>query len=152
MLNFGHKIPNRFKLQWGFIFTAILVLLVPFFAHYLNDDAAYASVFVILCFIGVVHGILQATSLSTASILPPKYTGVVMSGNGLAGVLACIVNLIILLVVPRKGFSDAIVFFGIHTIIVIVSGIAYPYCIESDFYKYYEKLAAGNESEDTKNS
>ena len=113
-------------------------MFVPFFAHCLNADASYYAVFVILCFFGVVNGMTQGMTFSTAGILPPKYTGVIMSGNGLAGILSGVINLIILLIVPGKGFGDSIVFFSILAVTLIACGIAYPYCIESDFYKYYE--------------
>ena len=56
LLNYGHKLSNRFKLQWGFYFTAMIVITVPFFAHLLGNQAAYYSVFVLLCAFGLVNG------------------------------------------------------------------------------------------------
>jgi equilibrative nucleoside transporter 1/2/3 len=138
-MNYGHLLSNKFKLQTGFIMTAVLVATVPFLSNYLNHDAAFYAVFVVLCLFGLVNGMTQGTVFGSAGILPPKYTGVIMSGNGLAGILSGIINLIILLIVPKKGFGDALVFFGILIAILIGCAIGFPYCIETDFYKYYEE-------------
>ena len=84
---FGHKMPERLKLQFLWIFAGFLIFSIPFVAEALKDKG-FPVVFVILLCFGACNGMLQGSVFGLAGILPSDYMGVVMTGNGLSAVLA----------------------------------------------------------------
>jgi len=52
-------------------------------------------------------------------MLPPKYMGAIMFGNGISGITCNVINVITLLALPDNDFLGAIIYFALAAIVVV---------------------------------
>lgn len=103
MIVYGNKLSERFKLQVGFLLACVIIIMLPIFSNYLNDDAAFWSVFSILLFFGIINGLIQGSVFGLASIMPPKYMSAVMFGNGISGICMSLLKALLVSVLPTDS-------------------------------------------------
>ena len=140
---YGDKLSDRWKIQVPFAIGAVLVLSLPFIAHYSTSPGqAYYICFVVLLFFGVVNGVVQGQVFGTGGILPPKYIGAVMFGNGLSGITVNLIKILLNIVLPgpENLFKSSLVFYVISALILLGCSVAFSVMEKNVFYKYYKKL------------
>lgn len=97
----GYKLSDRFKIQYGFIGLAIIILLLPLLAHFLGSTTAkYYSCFITLFVFGAFNGMVQASVFGLGGVLPGKYMGAIMFGNGISGISMNLLRIIFILTLP----------------------------------------------------
>jgi hypothetical protein len=83
----GYKYTDRFKVQYAFYVGSVLIFSLPLLAHFLGSPAAsFWSCFGVLLLFGIVNGCVQGQVFGLASVLPGKYIGSVMFGQGVSGI------------------------------------------------------------------
>lgn len=103
MVFFGSKISLRVKVQAMFFTGSVLVIMLPFLAHGIPSKAGkFWSCFFVLFVYGPVNGVVQGTVYGLAGFLPYEYTGALMVGNGLAGILCSLVSLLLVIILPGE--------------------------------------------------
>jgi solute carrier family 29 (equilibrative nucleoside transporter), member 1/2/3 len=106
--------------------SAIILIVIPFLAH-IGGAYAFWSVFVVLFIYGIILGIQQASIYSMAGVLPFRFMGAVMVGNGVAGIASNILRALSLIIwpvkVPGNEFKGALVFFLIAAVFMIICGM-----------------------------
>ncbi len=81
MIFAGPKISDRLKIQLNFLIVSILILILPFLGEFGSSTLEkFLVCFFVMFIFGLVDGVLIGATLGLASILPPKYIGVVMFG------------------------------------------------------------------------
>ena len=80
-----------------------MIIILPIFSNYLDNDKAFWSVFIILIFFGIVNGMVQGSVFGLASIMPQKYMSAVMFGNGISGISMSILRAILVLILPTDS-------------------------------------------------
>ena len=143
---YGHKISERFKLQFLWIFAGVVLFIVPFVATGLKEKG-FGLVFVLLLMFGVTNGILQGSVFGAAGTLPSEYMGVVMTGNGLSAVLAGAIKTL-LLILEVDVNTQAYIQFSVAFAYFTLCGILYSSAINSKVMKYYRAKSMGNKSEE----
>jgi len=97
---YGYKFNYIIKVTVFFAIEAVLMILLPLGANYLDADAGFAvSVFILLIF-GFSNGVLQGTVFGMGGMFPPKYIGAIMFGNGLSGMSVTVLKAIAMLIFP----------------------------------------------------
>ena len=77
---YGSKVSYLNRISGCYIFTAVLIILVPFLTERLDQGSAFAAVMVILTLFGLAGGVIQASSYALGGVLPGKYISAVMVG------------------------------------------------------------------------
>jgi hypothetical protein len=144
MIIYGAHFSNRFKVQMGFLMAAGLILSLPFAAH-MNENAgaAFWSCFFILLVFGVVNGMIQGQVFGLASILPEKYMGAVMLGNGYSGITMNVLKAILMILLPgaENMYKSALIFFIIATFILLLCAYSFEVLIKTEFFNHYLRLS-----------
>ena len=103
------------------------MIIVPFAAN-IGGTTGYWSCFFALLFFGIFAGICQNTVFGMAAQFTPKYMGIVMVGNGIAGIMSNVSRLITLLIWPANGADDnafkaALAAYGFGIVIMLLCAV-----------------------------
>lgn len=144
MILYGHRLSNRFKVQLGFFVASILIISLPFASH-LNSDpgAAFWSCFFILLLFGVVNGMIQGQVFGLASILPEKYMGAVMLGNGYSGITMNVLKAVLMAILPgtENMYKNALIFFILAMLILLICSASFTVLNKTEYFNYYRELS-----------
>ena len=101
--------------------------IVPFAAN-IGGTTGYWSCFGTLALYGFFSGVCQNTVFGMAAQFPPKYMGVLMIGNGIAGIASNISRTTTLLIWPADGsennaFYGAVAAYAFGVIVLVLCAI-----------------------------
>lgn len=128
MLLYGHRISSYLKIQVGFFINAVIMLLLPLLAHYARTPfISFWSCFSLLVVFGAINGVVQASVFGSAGTLPQKYIAAVMIGNGISGIVANALRVLLLLVLPgdENMFIGSVIFFIISAFILLLCSFSF---------------------------
>lgn len=138
---YGNKVSYTVKLITGFIIESILMISLPLTAEYAvhgdNDSTAFYLCIILLLIFGIISGFVQNTIFGLAGMLPPKYMGAVMFGNGLSGITCNLINCITLVAFPDNLFLGSIVYFVIAAGVLILCLFCKLILRKNKFCQYY---------------
>lgn len=142
----GHKLSYVTRISGGFLFIAVLMVVLPLVTQYLDAKDGFAACMVTLIFFGAAGGIVQGSVFGLAGMLPGKFMGAVMFGNGLSGMAINMMRAVCLSIFPPKDGSDnnfygALVYFILAAVLLIFSAVAFVYFIKLPIIQYYIKKA-----------
>lgn len=80
---------------------------------------------------------MQGHVFACAGQLPAEYTAAVMSGNGLAGIIAGALKIVLLLIFKTDLTKMAFVSFCTLGVFNLLSAFGYSIVFNSAFYKYW---------------
>lgn len=105
---------------------SVLMIVLPLVANALDPGASFGASLGILIVFGALGGIVQGSVFGLAGMLPGKYMGAVMLGNGLSGISLNILRAITIgIFPPRKGsdnnFKGSLVYFILAAIILVAA-------------------------------
>mmetsp|Transcript_24808 Transcript_24808/g.62273 ORF Transcript_24808/g.62273 Transcript_24808/m.62273 type:complete len:507 (-) Transcript_24808:68-1588(-) len=128
-VKFGPKFTFQSRIITGFAVNFVVLSMVPVITSL--DISTTLSMWLVLggVFIsGTFSAMLFGSVMGLGSIFPPKYVGAVMSGNGVAGILAGAIRIITKLALPDdlKGSQTAsIIYFALGSVIMLVCVFSY---------------------------
>jgi phosphatidylglycerophosphate synthase len=84
-----------------------------------------------------------------ASILPEKYMGAVMLGNGYSGITMTVLKAILMAILPGKDnmYKSALIFFILACCILLICSAAFTVLNRQEFFIYYKKLSESKQEE-----
>jgi len=146
MVVYGYKFSDRFKVQYAFFTGTLLILSLPLLAHFLGSASqSFWSCFVVLLAFGIVNGVVQAQVFGLAGILPGKYIGAVMFGNGLSGIGANLLRLIFVIALPSDTlYLQAQIHFILSGLTLFMSGYAYNILIKNEYFIHFKSISEKN--------
>jgi hypothetical protein len=92
--------------------------------------------------IGFATAILQSSLLGFAALFPPIYSQAVMSGQGVAGIVASVLRIVTKAAMPQYKGAAAVLYFALGCGVLVAALIAYSYILRTPFAKYYLEAAA----------
>jgi solute carrier family 29 (equilibrative nucleoside transporter), member 1/2/3 len=98
---------------------------LPLITNALSSGKAFAADISILLIFGVFGGIVQASTFALSGMLPPKYMGAVMFGQGISGIVLNFCRAICLLAIPDNAFLGALVYFILAALILLICSFAH---------------------------
>ena len=91
----GGKLSYNFKIGVMYLFTAVLTMILPFWAYSMEKEStAFTLTIINLLMFGICVAFLQASGFGFSGSLPGKYIGVFMVGQGVSGVGMNLIRLI----------------------------------------------------------
>jgi len=143
---YGHKYSFATRICGGYIITAVLMIILPLVTNAFESGEAFAADLVVLTFFGLVGGVIQSSTFALGGILPGKYMGAIMFGNGISGISLNLVRAICLIAIPNDVFEGAMTYFILAALILLVCAFAQWRFQQLEFVKYY--IALANEEKD----
>lgn len=125
---YGTNISYVTRISGGYSCIAILMIILPLVANFLEPLPGFAVCFSLLLIFGALGGIVQGSVFALAGMFPGKYIGAVMFGNGISGITMNVLRAICLAIFPPRTGSDnnfkgSIIYFVLATIILVLSAI-----------------------------
>lgn len=143
---YGHKVSYTVRIGGGFIVIAVLMIVLPLVANFLNPDAGFAACISILVIFGAMGGIVQGSVFGLAGMLPFKYMGAVMFGNGLSGITMNLLRAITLAAFPPvigsdNNFKGSLVYFILASVILVVAALSLIFFFKLPLVQFYIRKA-----------
>lgn len=79
---------------------------------------------VILTFFGLAGGVIQASSFALGGMLPGRFMGALMFGQGISGIVLNLLRAVCLLIIPDDSYKGALIYFMLAAVILVISAIA----------------------------
>jgi hypothetical protein len=78
-----------------------------------------------------------------ASVLPEKYMGAVMLGNGYSGIAMNVLKAILMVILPGedKMYESALIFFVLASMILILCSASFTILNKTAYFNYYRELS-----------
>lgn len=124
--SFGARILSTF------IGQAIVLVLLPFYAHY----GVWVTIGTVL-FIGVCTSIQQPSLFGLSSLYPQIYNTGLMSGQGVAGILASILRIVTKIALPTQHKESAIIYFITAGVVLLVCSACYLWLVSMPFSRRF---------------
>lgn len=99
------------------------MLALPLITNALKEGAAFAACISILVVFGIFGGIVQSSTFALGGMLPPKYMGAIMLGQGISGIAINVLRAICLLAIPDNKFLGALIYFIIAALILVLCAV-----------------------------
>jgi nitrate/nitrite transporter NarK len=117
-----YKFSYTIRIVSFFLVATVIMIILPIVANNLEAGPGFAVCLVILLIYGVFGGIGQASVFAYSGMLPSKYMGAVMLGNGLSGILIGVMRAICLVIFPsiEDEFYGALTYYILAAIILVI--------------------------------
>ena len=123
------------------------MIILPFTTNYMGATDGFFTDIGILVIFGAMGGIVQGSVFGLAGMLPFKYMGAVMFGNGLSGITLNVLRAITLAAFPPGGedsnndFLGSLVYFILAAIILVIAAIGLVIFMRLPMTQYYVRKA-----------
>jgi equilibrative nucleoside transporter 1/2/3 len=126
---YGPRVDFNLRIIIPFLAMGILLAATPFIVKFIPTAASFVIMCIVAFVIGSFNAVAQTSVFGLAGCMPNRYSNAVMVGNGVAGVLICIVQCICLGAFWRADdglLLSSIVYF-------IVAGLTLVICLISQW-------------------
>jgi Nucleoside transporter len=141
-IRYGRLFPFSVRMAVGFVVGGICMMFVPIITTVPNVNSV-ASMWATLGAVflsGVMASMLFGTVLGLSAIFPGQYTGAVMSGNGVAGIIVGLTRIF-----TKLAFADtvdglrnsSVLYFVIAGLVMFFCAGSYGLLLRSKFGRYY---------------
>jgi equilibrative nucleoside transporter 1/2/3 len=124
-----------------FVLVCVVVSLsLPLATPILTENDAFWAMLALTFFSGCFSALLFGAILSFTALFPPNYTTAVMSGNGIAGIIAGLLRVITLAALPDTDSgskTSSLIFFGITTTIFGVCIASFISMLKNSFVVHH---------------
>ena len=133
---YGHRISFTARIVASLAVQIVLLAAMPLLAP--HSMWLTLGIFFV---IGLSTAVLQSSVFGFSSFFPPIFNQGLMVGQGLSGVLACIANVMVLLLLPDAKTLSAAVYFGVSAASLGACLVSYLYLLQMSFAQFYIERA-----------
>lgn len=145
---FIYQISNYFSLNARIVsalsIMALILLILPITTTFVVNLNGFLLCAFLLFFLGAFNSLMQSSSIALASLFPSQCMSLLFTGTGFAGVLICLLRIIVLLIFgeDEKGIVfGTIVYFSISGFFLIIT-IALHFAFRKTWFcKYFIRKA-----------
>jgi hypothetical protein len=148
MLPFGHLVPVTWRIRGPLVVQLVLLAILPVVA----GDGGYQVGLLLLAASGVATAVMEASLFGYFSAFPPAFNGALVSGQGLAGVLASVIQIATRAAIPREPATATLVYCVLGAVIMAGSVAAHMLLVRLPFARAVIKATAarrGSRSDDS---
>lgn len=120
---YGHHFSYFLRISGGYLIIGALMIVLPLVTNALEAGSAFAADIGILVIFGVVGGIVQSSTFALGGMLPGKYMGAIMFGNGISGITLNVCRAICLIAIPDDFYLGSLIYFILAALIMVVCAI-----------------------------
>jgi len=130
----GENFSFGARILTSFVGMAVALVLLPFYAHY----GIMVTIGAVL-WIGVCTSVLQPSLFGLSSLYPQIYNTGLMSGQGIAGILASVLRIATKIALPDRHKESAIIYFITASASLAVCCGCYVWLVSMPFSRRYLK-------------
>lgn len=136
LVAYGHRVPLSWRICSACALQAACMLLVPL----LTPLATFWAPIGIMVVSGVCTIVLQSSVLGLGAMLPPSFNLAGLAGQGVAGILASLAQIVVKVAVSSP-YAAALGYFGFAAALMASAGAAYLCVARGAYMQFY--LEAG---------
>jgi hypothetical protein len=122
---YGHNLSYNFRISVTNFLCAIFMVPLPFITDKLEPELAFWVGVALFTIVGVNSGLAQNSTFSLGGMMPSTHMGGIMLGFAIAGFLANIVRIIVLLSLPYDMLLSSLIYFSMGGLILMVTSFAH---------------------------
>jgi len=122
---YGHNLSYNFRISVTNFLCAIFMVPLPFITDKLEPELAFWVGVGLFTIVGVNSGLAQNSTFSLGGMMPSTHMGGIMLGFAIAGFLANIVRIIVLLSLPDDMLLSSLIYFSMGGLILMVTSFAH---------------------------
>ena len=134
---YGHRVSFTARIAGSLAAQVVQMVAMPLLAP--------TSMWVTLAIMftnGLATAVLQSSAFGFSSQFPPIFNQALMVGQGVSGVVACVANMVVQLVLPDAKKLAALVYFAATALCLAGCIASYLYLLRMPFAQYHIGLAA----------
>jgi len=148
----GDKLHDKATCALCYSINIVAGLTVPLlrYVDFIKNDWAMelTITLAIIAVCGVSSACLMSKVMSIVAILPPNYTGAMMSGNGVAGIITLVIYIITYATVDINSLEgasiSALIFFGVGSFISALCVVGILFFDKIEYVKHYKNINSDN--------
>lgn len=147
---YGHNFSLNSRIITTHIIGSLILILIPISVELASSSLGFQIVCVLIFLLGANNTICQCGLFEIAGMLPDEFTGRVMLGNGISGLLISGIRLICIFAFPRNSegyFNSICIYFSISGAILILCVVAQMHLISHPFVIEHSNKSGVNRSE-----
>lgn len=140
---YGHKLSYTIRIGGGFTVIGALMIVLPLVTEALSPNSGWAVDLIILVIFGMMGGMVQSSLYGIGGMLPFKYMGGVMFGQGISGITVNLLRALCLLILPptaehpQNNYYGALIYFVLAAVILIFCVVGIVVFLKLPIVKYY---------------
>jgi hypothetical protein len=138
---YGPSMPDRIKVQLSFFMQAVVLILLPLVTHYIeNPGTKFYACFALLLVFGGFNGMSQGQVFGLGGLLPQKYLGLIMLGNGMCGVGLNMIRILCVVLLPSNDlYQQSLIFFILAAVILLICSWMFSVLNRNEFYNHHKE-------------
>lgn len=144
LLQYGTKVSLDVKIYSGFSILAVIMIVLPWLAQ-----ISYLFTFSLIFLMAACTATLQSSLLGLGSMLPSRYNAAIMTGQGVAGILAGILRISTKATMEGNIKTNALIYFQFAAAILGACLIAYWLIRKRPLVSNNVQLRAYDKAEDS---
>jgi NADH:ubiquinone oxidoreductase subunit 6 (subunit J) len=109
-----------------FFIIAVFMIALPMTAEYVpNKNMTFWIILLEICMFYLALGVMQSSIFALGGILPGKYMGAIMMGNGFSAIFISLVRGICLLFMPSQLFLSVLIYFIIAALCMVIAAFVH---------------------------
>jgi len=148
-VKFGSKSSIRVRILITLMVSFLSLVIMPVFPYLFKGNTILGLVMSDVFLSGCSSAVLTGSTLGLAALFPPTYTGAVMTGMGIGGIISVAMRIITKLALPAtpKGTQiSAIIFFSLAAFIMLLCIVAYFLLMNTQYAKFHLTHKEQNQS------
>ncbi|CAI2366910.1 unnamed protein product [Moneuplotes crassus] len=137
----------KIRLVASLMFILTMLFVLPLVSNFVTEPLAWILVILIIICVGIANAFAQSGIFGFAGMLPEKYIGAVMFGNGLSGIVMNVFRIITLAIFPpievREGevdtsaFIGCLIYFAIAALVLMLCIFGYFVVCKTSFARHH---------------
>ena len=114
------------------------MIALPITAEYVPDKSV--TFWIILMEISLFYlflGVMQSSIFGLGGILPGKYMGAIMMGNGFSAIFISMLRGICLLLIPNRLFLSVLIYFIIAALTMVMAAFVHIQFQKNDYVRWH---------------
>ncbi|EGG23198.1 equilibrative nucleoside transporter family protein [Cavenderia fasciculata] len=148
------KFSFRVRINAFLLMGAAILFLIPFISKMIPDRTASMVVSLILTFLsGSISSLLFGTVMGLTALFPFEYTGAVMSGCGVAGIIASVLRIITYVSMPASALTaSSYLYFFLAGGLLIICFLGFIVLLNLPITRHYLAVQSKNNENSINNS
>ena len=123
---YGQKYSHNVRITIPFLIIAAFMIALPITAEYVpNKNVTFWIILLEICMFYLALGVMQSSIFALGGILPGKYMGAIMMGNGFSAIFISLVRGICLLLIPTQLFLSVLIYFIIAGLCMVIAAFVH---------------------------
>ena len=121
-----------------FFIIAAFMIALPITAEYLPDkNTTFWIILLEISLFYLVLGVMQSSIFGLGGILPGKYMGAIMMGNGFSAIFISMLRGICLILIPKQLFLSVLIYFIVSALCMVIAAFVHIQFQRNEYVRWH---------------